>query len=135
MGKGMRRFSTKQREQLWDRCCQEDGGQPICPHCEQIVHPTQAWDECHVGAPKALGGIETKVGHRRCNQLDNNLVVTPMVAKVKRVRRRAIGAKVAKHPLPGSRRSKFKILVGGGTAPRLTTRQRHLLFLERRRIK
>lgn len=133
----MQKFSTRAREKLWNRCAAEgQDGLPICPHCELPVFETAAWNECHVGTPKCLGGTETRVGHQRCNQLDNNQVVTPLAAKVKRVRQKNIGAHLSRHkPLPGSRRSDFKIKIGGGRAPRLTLAQRAKLMRQNREIR
>lgn len=90
-------FGSKRRDAVWYgaayrahaanqgfRCTGPGGWTPICNLCGVPVLPTDPWDDSHVGAPKALGGRVTGVAHRACNQRDNNLVVTPMVARAKR---------------------------------------------------
>lgn len=108
---------------------------PICPHCDLPVTPGQSWDECHVGTPDALGGKSTSVGHRLCNRLDNNLNVTPTVAKVKRVRLRHLGITgpgLGPHPLPAGRRSNVSRGVNGKLKARETHAQKHAAFMARR---
>ena len=73
-------FGSKPREQVWQLECLAAhvagrGELPICVHCEQPVGPGQAWDRAHVTVPRAFGGKSVGVGHRKCNQLDNNQVV------------------------------------------------------------
>jgi hypothetical protein len=133
-------FGKKARERLYSReqftAYQAGRGEhPICPHCDQPVTPDQAWDECHVDVPKALGGNRVAVGHRKCNQLDNNEVVTPMVARVKRKRDRHLniaGPGLGPRPMRCGRRSQWKARVGGGMVPRTTLGQRHQQFLRDR---
>lgn len=134
------RFGSLKRERLYDReafsaYLAGRGRQPICPHCELPVTPDQAWDEVHITVPRAFGGNDTGVGHRRCNQLDNNQVVTPLAAKAREVRKRHLGIKgpgLGRHPMRCGRRSAFKAKVGGGFVPRLTLAQQHREFLKRR---
>lgn len=133
-------FGSKARERLYSRetftAYQAGRGEhPICPHCDLPVTPDQAWDRAHVDVPAALGGNRVGVGHRKCNQLDNNQVVTPMVARVKRKRDRHLGIKgpgLGKNPMRCGRRSKQKAKVGGGVVPRLTLAQQ-LRALEEKR--
>src|ERR1700687_5772881 len=97
-------FGTKRRDSVWYggvyaaraaglgfRCGGPGGWTPICNLCNAPVRPGDPWDESHVGAPKALGGRRTGVAHRRCNQRDNHLVVTPMVARAKKLAAIAAG--------------------------------------------
>jgi hypothetical protein len=133
------RFGTKRRDELYsrERTAAHLAGRgefPICVHCDLPVTPGQAWDEAHIGTPRALGGKSTGVGHRRCNHIDNNLVVTPLVAKAKRVRRRHLGIAgpgLGRHPLPGGTRSTVRKTVRGEVVPRVSLGER----LERLRAK
>lgn len=113
-----RRLSSKQREELYDRC-RGNNEFPTCNLCGLPVDGTrEPWDESHEGAPHALGGTETGVAHRVCNQRDNHLNVTPMVAKAKRGRQKHIGAFQTRHKLPGGRGSGVKKKIGGGVVAR-----------------
>jgi hypothetical protein len=126
------RFGSKRREALWQ--CEAlaaykagRGEHPICVHCDRPVTVGQAWDEAHVVVPRALGGKDTGVGHRLCNRLDNNLVVTPTVARVKRVRLRHLGVTgpgLGRHALPGGTRSGLSKTMRHGVQPRLTLGQK-----------
>ena len=63
------RFGSKARNSLWfgGRMRAHLAGRgvnPIRPHCDQPVLPTDAWDRCHVGAPTWAGGNDTQVGYR-----------------------------------------------------------------------
>lgn len=99
-------FGSKRRDAAWYgaahqahaagqgfRCDGPAGWTPMCNLCPLPVRPTEPWDVSHVGAPKALGGRTTGVAHRACNRRDNNLVVTPMVARAKRLAAIAAGRK------------------------------------------
>jgi len=134
------RFGSKRRDELYSREClaahkAERGSHPICVHCDLPVMPGQAWDESHIGTPKALGGKSTGVGHLVCNRLDGAKSVTPMVAKVKRIRLRNLGVTgpgLGPHSLPGGRRSRISKSVSGAVKPRLTHAQKHAAFMARR---
>lgn len=111
------------------------GEHPICPHCDLPVTPGQAWDEVHVTVPRCFGGKSKTVGHRRCNQLDNNQVVTPAAAKANEVRKRHLGITgpgLGRNPMRGGRRSRERKTMGHGVQPRLTGRQKHAAFLRKR---
>ena len=89
-------LTPKQREALYDREVERAlvagrGDCPICNLCDTPVTPGQPWDESHVGAPAALDGHDTGIAHRKCNRDHGAKVVTPFVAKAKRMRRRHIG--------------------------------------------
>lgn len=119
-------LTARQREQLYDREAKAArtsglGEYPICNLCDCPVGPGQAWDESHVGAPKALGGTDTGLAHRRCNREHGARIVTPMVAKTKRSRQKHIGARLrSARPLPGGRDSNIKITINGGPVDRRT---------------
>jgi hypothetical protein len=111
------------------------GEHPICPHCDLPVTPGQAWDEVHVTVPRVFGGKSKTVGHRRCNQLDNNLVVTPAAAKANEARKRHLGIKgpgLGRNPMRCGRRSRQRKTMNHGVQPRLTHAQRHALFMRAR---
>jgi hypothetical protein len=135
------RFGSRRREQLYQReaLAAHKAGRgefPVCVHCGLPV-TGKAWDESHVGAPAALGGKVTGVGHRLCNRLDNNRVVTPMVAKVKRVRLRHLGVTgpgLGRHALPGGRRSNISKTFADGVVARLSGTERTRQAIARRRI-
>jgi hypothetical protein len=134
------KFGTRRRESLYQReqlAAHKAGlGKfPICVHCNLPVTPDQSWDEAHIDVPKCLGGKSVGVGHRLCNRLDNNEVVTPMAAKVRRKRLRHLGVTgpgLGKHPLPAGRRSKVSKTINNGVQPRLTLGER-LAALKARR--
>lgn len=133
-------FGSRHREKLWIQDVFKArmagrGDLPICPHCDLPVTADQAWDEAHVGTPRCFGGKMTGVGHRRCNQLDNNQVVTPLAAKANEVRKRHLGITgpgLGKSPMRCGRRSTEKKTFNGGVQPRLTMAQRHRAFLRKR---
>lgn len=111
------------------------GDFPICPHCQLPVTPGQAWDECHVGVPKVFGGKSKVPGHRRCNQLDNNQVVTPAAAKANEVRKRHLGIKgpgLGRAPMRGGVRSKERKTMHGGVVRRQSHAEAHAAFLQAR---
>ena len=128
-----RSLSSTAREQLYDRC---RGSEP-CPRCNipgcgAFVLPGQRWVESHFPSPHALGGVETGIAHFHCNAAYAAAVEAPLIAKVKRQRRRHIGARMPRHPLPCGRDSPLKIKIGGGLAPRLTLSQRLKALAEKR---
>ena len=136
------RFGSKLREQVWKLECfaayqagRTDGSHPICCLCDLPVTPDQAWDRSHVGVPRALGGKSVGVGHRRCNQLDNVQVVTPMVAKADNVRKKFVGIKgpgLGPAPMQCGRRSRRTKTMSHGVQPRKTGAQKHREFLLKR---
>lgn len=131
-------FGSRQREQVWQLEClaahkAERGQYPICVHCDLPVTPDQAWDRAHVTVPAALGGKQVGVGHRKCNQLDNNQVVTPMVAKAEAVRKKHVGITgpgLGNHPMRCGRRSRERKTFGHGVQTR--QKETHLQWRARR---
>lgn len=120
------------RELLWRACCipadPAPDGVVVCNLCFMPVEPGSEWDESHVGAPAALGGKEVGIAHRRCNQLDNNANVTPMVAKAKRQKRNHLGITspgLSETPLPFGKRSKMKKTFRMGVIPRVSQSEAH----------
>lgn len=134
------RFGSIQREQVWQLECLAAhkagrGEFPICVHCDAPVTPDQAWDRSHITIPRAFGGKSVGVGHRKCNQKDNNEVVTPTVAKAERVRKNFCGITgpgLGRAPMSCGRRSGQTKTMNGGIKQRLTGAQKHAEFLRRR---
>ncbi len=122
------RLSSAQRQAIYDRCCDDsESGLPICNLCGLPVDGShEAWDVSHdpEGPPSALGGTDVGIAHRLCNIRHGASVVRPMLARCERVRRRALGATIARHPLPAGRETGVKMRIGGGLAPRLTLAER-----------
>lgn len=114
-----RKLSSSQREALYDRCRGADEF-PTCniPGCGLPVKPGERWVESHYPVPHALGGTETGVAHEDCNKFFAEHVEVPAIAKAKRIRRKHIGAHVARCPLPGGRDDTRKRKIGGGVEPR-----------------
>lgn len=134
------RFGTKLREQVWQLECLAAyragrGKLPICIHCDQPVTPGQDWDRAHIEVPRAFGGKSVGVGHRKCNQRDNNLVVTPAAGKAREVYKKHHGISgpgLGNSPMRCGRRSGQRKTMNHGVQPRLTLAQQHKAFLARR---
>lgn len=121
-----RRLSGKQRELLYEREAAKAeaagrGGDPICNICQMPIRQGDAWDESHVPhKPRALGGTETGVGHRRCNRDHGAKVVTPLVAAIKRKRKKFLDIWRSSHPMPGGKDSDRYRKVDGTVVMRAT---------------
>lgn len=131
--------SARHREKIWQANCIDCDGKPTvrpdCNLCGLPVFPGDAWDESHVGAPAALGGTVTGVAHRACNQRDNHLVVTPMVAKVKRQARNHVGITgpgLGRCPMAAGRNSGRSRTMGGRVVARLSQAERHAVAMHAR---
>jgi hypothetical protein len=117
---------TKAREALYARECEKAraeglGDYPICNLCGTPVLPGRLWDESHDPAkPRAWGGTETAVAHRKCNRQHGARVVTPMVAKAKRQRRMHLDIFRSTTPLPGGREDRVKKTMSGKVVDRST---------------
>ena len=111
-----RRLSQTQRVALFLK----EGG--ICHLCKMKITEGQEWDHSHE-IPLEAGGEDndenSRVAHRRCHRKHTAEVDIPIIAKVKRIHAKRIGAKPpSRNPIPGGRRSKYKRKVGGGTVLR-----------------
>ena len=111
--------SPTYREQLWDKCKNEDG-KVFCNLCGLEVRAGDAWDESHIGVPNAHKGVVVGVGHRSCNHEDGKKI-TRFVAKGKRMRRKHIGADapgLGRNALPAGKRSGIKKKFNGEVVAR-----------------
>ena len=110
LDKQMPKLSTKQSEKLYDHY-RGDMLFPACSLCSLPIYPGQQWDKSHDKyLPKALGGELVGLAHRRCNRLWNNRHDTPLVAKVKRIRQKHIGAhRSTSRPIAGTHASGIKL--------------------------
>lgn len=105
------RITGKMRADIFMR----HGG--VCHLCSMKVVPGEEWDVSH-DIPLEAGGKDDEsnwlVAHRKCHRRHTATVDAPLIAKVKRIHQRHIGAKAkSKNPLPGSRHSKFKRKMDG----------------------
>jgi hypothetical protein len=114
--------SPRFRELVWlaslNHC-----GQVICNICGGAVKCGEPWDVSHVGVPKAWGGDSGGIAHRQCNHDHGAKVVTPMVAKAKRQRRKHLGIAgngLSTRPMPCGRNSDFKRTMRGAIVRRFT---------------
>ena len=84
-----RRISTRERAALFSR---ERG---VCHMCGGLVHAGEAWDVSHE-IPLACGGADDetnwKVAHRKCHREHTAKVDAPLIAKVRRVAQKHLGA-------------------------------------------
>lgn len=119
------RLTTRQREDLYDRevakaVAAGRGNRPVCNLCNCPIYGRD-WHESHNKyLPHALGGEVDGIAHVRCNLEWNNIHDTPLVAKVKRVRQKNIGAWRSKRPMPFGRFDKLKQKIGGEVVERAT---------------
>lgn len=96
---------------------------PRCniPGCGAFVTPSQRWVESHHPVMKTNGGKATGIAHYKCNFAFWCEVEAPQIARMKKARRRHIGARVARtRPLPGGRDDPRKRTLDGRLIERKT---------------
>jgi len=88
----------------------------VCHMCSMKVTPGQDWDVSHE-IPLEAGGKDDDsnwfVAHRSCHRQHTAKVDMPLIAKVKRIHQKHIGAKRPKGTMPGSKNSKWKRKMDG----------------------
>jgi len=88
----------------------------MCHLCSMKVVPGEDWDVSH-DIPLEAGGKDDAtnwfVAHRKCHRVHTSTVDAPMIAKVKRIHQKHVGAKKARSPMPLGRASKFKRKMDG----------------------
>ena len=109
------RITAKVRADIFLR---HDG---VCHLCSMKVIPGQEWDVSHE-IPLEAGGRDDDsnwlVAHRRCHRVHTATVDIPLIAKVKRIHQRHLGAKKSKSPMPFGRGSKLKRKMDGSVVRR-----------------
>jgi len=109
------RITAKMRADIFLR---HDG---VCHLCSMKVIPGQEWDVSHE-IPLEAGGRDDDsnwlVAHRRCHRVHTATVDIPLIAKVKRIHQRHLGAKKSKSPMPFGRGSKLKRKMDGSVVRR-----------------
>ena len=88
----------------------------VCHLCSLKVDAGQEWDVSHE-IPLEAGGRDDDsnwlVAHRKCHRNHTARVDAPMIAKVKRIHQKHVGAKKSRSSLPGSRGSLWKKKMDG----------------------
>ena len=88
----------------------------MCHLCNMKVVPGEDWDVSH-DIPLEAGGKDDAtnwfVAHRKCHRVHTSTVDAPMIAKVKRIHQKHVGAKKSRSPMPLGRGSKFKRKMDG----------------------
>ena len=87
-----------------------------CHLCSMKVVPGEDWDVSH-DIPLEAGGKDDAtnwfVAHRKCHRVHTSTVDVPLIAKVKRIHQKHVGAKKSRSPMPLGRDSKFKRKMDG----------------------
>lgn len=116
-----KRLTASQREDLYDaevaKAIASGRGQfPICAICGNGIFPGQNWHESHNKfLPHAIGGEADGIAHDRCNLDHAHAVDVPLIAKVKRIRQKHIGANIRPifNRLPCGRDSQWRKKING----------------------
>lgn len=109
-------FSRRTKLQAWDRC----GGQ--CEECGRALRPGDRIEydhriPCEFGGGNTLDNCQVLCGW--CHGAKTSTADAPAIAKARSVRARHVNADDPhKQKIPGSRGTKFKRKVGGGTVLR-----------------
>lgn len=113
-----KRMTPRQRLAIWER----DRG--VCALCSQAINGVkEKWIVEHMIALE-LGGADDEsnmaVVHKTCadEKTNGSKGDHAMAAKAKRVKRRHLGIKETKNPLPGSKGSKWKRRMDGSVVRR-----------------
>ena len=109
------RITPKMRAEIFVR---HDG---TCHLCSMKVTAGQEWDVSHEQPLEAGGRDDASnwlVAHRKCHRAHTSAVDMPLIAKVKRIHQRHIGAKKSKSPMPFGRGSKLKRKMDGSVVRR-----------------
>lgn len=116
MSEHRQRLSTRDRVALFE----EHKGR--CHICGEKIHTTQAWEVSHP-IPLAAGGADEPgnraPAHKKCHAKQTREIDQPLIAKVKRVHARHIGAVAPPaRPFPGGKRDRWKKRMDGTTVLR-----------------
>lgn len=110
-----RRLSTRARLELFL------AAQGRCRSCGRLLTPGTRWEIDHV-VPLALGGADAdhnlQVLCAPCHSGKTATRDVPAIAKTERIRARHLGAKRARRPMPGGRRSAWKRTIDGRVVER-----------------
>ena len=97
-----------------------DGADGVCHLCSRKIAAGEPWEVSHP-IPLAAGGKDEptnrRPAHKRCHATQTATIDAPLIAKVRRVHQKHIGARI-KRPWPGTDRYKRK--VSGETVDRAT---------------
>jgi|GEM_PF-5122552 len=120
MSRKRHRLTAAQREALWDNeaakaAASLRGQFPICALCGNGIFPGQLWHQNHDRhLPHAIGGEVDGISHVKCNLDHAHRVDVPLIAKVKRIRQKHIGAQLRSQRLiPGSKGSGIRQRMDG----------------------